>query len=78
VMVSGLKHVPQGINSEGLKRRGFSSSTIMAIKRAYKVIYRNGNTTDQALPILNEMAETEPDIKILADFVASSKRGIVR
>lgn len=78
VMVSGIKHIPQGINSEGLKRRGFTSSAIMAIKRAYKVIYRNGNTTDQALPLLNEMAEAESDVKILADFVASSKRGIIR
>lgn len=78
VMVSGIKHIPQGINSEGLKRRGFASSAIMAIKRAYKVIYRNGNTTAQALPLLNEMAETSPDVKILADFVASSKRGIIR
>jgi UDP-N-acetylglucosamine acyltransferase len=78
IMVSGTKHVPQGINSEGLKRRGFTPSAIMAIKRAYKVIYRNGNTTDEALVLLNEMAETEPDVRILADFVASSKRGIVR
>jgi UDP-N-acetylglucosamine acyltransferase len=78
VMVSGIKHIPQGINSEGLKRRGFTSSAIMAIKRAYKIIYRNGNTTDQALPLLNEMAESESDVKILADFVASSKRGIIR
>jgi UDP-N-acetylglucosamine acyltransferase len=78
VMVSGIKHIPQGINSEGLRRRGFTSESIMAIKRAYKVIYRNGNTTDQALPLLNEMAETHAEVKILADFVASSKRGIVR
>jgi UDP-N-acetylglucosamine acyltransferase len=78
IMVSGTKHIPQGINSQGLKRRGFTPSAIMAIKRAYKVIYRNGNTTDQALVLLNQMAETEPDVKILADFVASSKRGIVR
>jgi UDP-N-acetylglucosamine acyltransferase len=78
IMVSGTKHIPQGINSEGLKRRGFTSSAIMAIKRAYKVIYRNGNTIDQALVLLNEMAEAESDVKILADFVASSKRGIVR
>jgi UDP-N-acetylglucosamine acyltransferase len=77
-MVSGIKHIPQGINSEGLRRRGFTSDSIMAIKRAYKVIYRNGNTTDQALPLLNEMAETHAEVKILADFVANSKRGIVR
>lgn len=78
VMVSGIKHIPQGINSEGLKRRGFTSSAIMAIKRAYKIVYRNGNTTDQAIPLLNEMAESETDVKILADFIATSKRGIVR
>jgi UDP-N-acetylglucosamine acyltransferase len=78
VMVSGIIHIPQGINSEGLRRRGFTSDSIMAIKRAYKVIYRNGNTTDQALPLLNEMAETHAEVKVLADFVASSKRGIVR
>jgi len=78
VMVSGIKHIPQGINSECLKRRGFTSSAIMAIKRAYKVIYRNVNTTDQAVLLLNEMAEKESDVKILADFIASSKRGIIR
>jgi UDP-N-acetylglucosamine acyltransferase len=50
----------------------------MAIKRAYKIIYRNGNTSVQAVHLLNEMAQTEPTVKILADFVASSKRGIVR
>ncbi|MFT5278204.1 MAG: UDP-N-acetylglucosamine acyltransferase [Glaciecola sp.] len=78
VMISGIKHIPQGINSEGLKRRGFEPSAIMAIKRAYKVIYRNGNTMSQAVELLNEMAQTEPVVKALADFLASSKRGIVR
>lgn len=78
VMVSGIKHIPQGINSEGLKRRGFTSSAIMAIKRAYKIIYRNGNTTDEAAVLLNEMAKEEADVQILADFIVASKRGIVR
>jgi UDP-N-acetylglucosamine acyltransferase len=78
VMVSGTKHVPQGINSEGLRRRGFSKEGIMAIKRAYKVIYRNGNTAEQAIPLLNEMAESQEEVKILADFIGRSKRGIVR
>jgi UDP-N-acetylglucosamine acyltransferase len=78
VMISGIKHIPQGINSEGLKRRGFEPAAIMAIKRAYKVIYRNGNTVEQALHLLNEMAEVEPAVKALVDFIASSKRGIVR
>ncbi|MBF7072280.1 acyl-ACP--UDP-N-acetylglucosamine O-acyltransferase [Glaciecola sp. MH2013] len=78
VMISGTKHIPQGINSEGLRRRGFSAESIQAIKRAYKVIYRNGNTAEQALVLLNEMAGSQSEVKILADFLASSKRGIVR
>lgn len=78
VMVSGLKHVPQGINAEGLKRRGFSSDTIMAIKRAYKVLYRNNNTLDVAIGELKAMAQTTPEIKPLAEFVAASSRGILR
>ncbi|MDM7860204.1 acyl-ACP--UDP-N-acetylglucosamine O-acyltransferase [Alteromonas sp. ASW11-36] len=78
IMVSGTKHIPQGINSEGLKRRGFDKETIMQIKRAYKAIYRDGNTADQAVEILKEMAKTTPEISILADFIEHSARGIVR
>ncbi len=78
VMISGTKHIPQGINSEGLRRRGFEKDTIMQIKRAYKVIYRDGNTTSQALERLNEMAATTPEVGLLADFIQRSERGIVR
>lgn len=78
VMISGTKHVPQGINSEGLRRRGFDKDTIMQIKRAYKAIYRDGNTADQAVAILKEMATTTPDVGLLADFLESSERGIIR
>ena len=78
VMISGTKHIPQGINSEGLRRRGFDKDTIMQIKRAYKVIYRDGNTTSQALERLNEMATTTPEVGLLADFIQRSERGIVR
>jgi UDP-N-acetylglucosamine acyltransferase len=78
IMISGTKYIPQGINSEGLRRRGFDKDTIMQIKRAYKVIYRDGNTTSQALERLNEMATTTPEVGLLADFIQRSERGIVR
>lgn len=78
VMVSGLKHIPQGINSEGLKRRGFSSDAVMAIKRAYKTIYRKGYTTDEALEELSQMTEAYPEVEILHIFLQSAKRGIIR
>lgn len=78
VMVSGLKHIPQGINSEGLKRRGFEADAITAIKRAYKVIYRNGNTLDEAITELNAMSLQYPDVGIMKDFLTQAKRGIIR
>ncbi|MFS1705100.1 acyl-ACP--UDP-N-acetylglucosamine O-acyltransferase [Aestuariibacter sp. GS-14] len=78
VMVSGTKHIPQGINSEGLKRRGFSSETIMSIKRAYKVIYRDNNTLEEAIKKLTEMTGECPEIGMLITFLAGAERGIVR
>jgi UDP-N-acetylglucosamine acyltransferase len=69
---------PRGINSEGLKRRGFSSHTIMQIKRGYKILYRNGNRASEAVEKLMELAGDDQDVKSLADFVANSSRGIAR
>jgi UDP-N-acetylglucosamine acyltransferase len=70
--------IPRGINSEGLRRRGFSEETILQIKRAYKVLYRSDNRAEEAVAILREMATVTPEILMLADFVASSSRGIAR
>lgn len=69
---------PKGINSEGLRRRNFSAETILHIKRAYKVLYRQGNRAEEAVELLNDMAEHTPEVQVLADFVAASSRGIVR
>ncbi|RDV24409.1 acyl-ACP--UDP-N-acetylglucosamine O-acyltransferase [Alteromonas aestuariivivens] len=78
VMVSGHDHTPKGINSEGLKRRGFDSKTIMAIKRAYKVIYRDGNTVEEAIAALNGAEEVLPEVRLMAEFLAKAQRGIIR
>lgn len=78
VMVGGDKNTPHGINSEGLRRRSFDSQTILQIKRAYKVLYRNGNRIEEAVEKLQLMAKDTPEIAILAEFVANSARGIVR
>lgn len=74
----GDDSTPRGINSEGLRRRGFDADTIMQIKRAYKVLFRGGNLTGEAVEKLNEMAQDTAAIQIMADFVANSSRGIVR
>jgi UDP-N-acetylglucosamine acyltransferase len=78
VTVSGNPAAPHGINSEGLKRRGYSSEGIMAIKRAYKTLYRNGLTLDEARRQIAEAAAQTPELQEFSDFIAESGRGIVR
>lgn len=78
VMVGGTEVKPHGINSEGLRRRGFEKDAINAIRRAYKIIYRSGNRAEEAVAELREMAQSVPEVQIMADFVANSSRGIVR
>jgi len=78
VTVSGNPAAPHGTNSEGLKRRGFSSNAVMAIKRAYKTLYKSGLSLEQAKDAILEQAAEHPELNELADFLNHSQRGIVR
>lgn len=78
VTVSGNSAKPHGLNTEGLKRRGYDSQTLRELRRAYKTIYKQGLTVTQALAAMKKTAETVPAVALLRDFVAASSRGIVR
>ena len=78
VMVSGHKNIPQGINSEGLKRRGFEKDEVLAIKRAYKVIYRAGNTIEEAIDALETPANDHDGVARMVEFLRHAERGIIR
>jgi UDP-N-acetylglucosamine acyltransferase len=69
---------PYSINLEGLKRRGYSSERIAAIKGGYNVLYRNGLTLAEAKLKLAEEVHEKPDLKLFCDFLEVAKRGIVR
>lgn len=78
VLASGQSAEPHGINVRGLKRRGFPPETIEALKRAYKLLYRNGLTVEEAIAQMQPLAAEFPEVRHLADFVASSERGVIR
>jgi UDP-N-acetylglucosamine acyltransferase len=78
VLASGNPCAPHGINAEGLKRRGFTSPAIIAIKRAYKTLYKSGLSLDEAKTAIQAQLAEHGELQPLADFLASSERGIVR
>jgi len=78
VTCSGNPAEPRAINSEGLRRRGFSAEAIAAIKRAYKAIYRNGLSLEDARVELARLAADAADVQPLLDFISTSGRGIIR
>lgn len=78
VMASGQPAKPFGLNSEGLKRRGFDKNVILYIKRAYKSIYRQGLTVDEAMIKIAETEHNMPELDLFTDFIKNSSRGIIR
>ncbi|MCW8834125.1 MAG: acyl-ACP--UDP-N-acetylglucosamine O-acyltransferase [Colwellia sp.] len=78
VMASGHPAKPFGLNSEGLKRRGFASSTIMSIKRAYKSVYRKKLSIEDALSAIDSQGDSSPELSAFVDSVKNSTRGIIR
>jgi len=78
VTVAGEKARVKGINSEGLKRRGFTAAQINQVRRAYKTLYRESLSLEEATARLKAMAVESPEIQPLVDFLNLAERGIIR
>jgi UDP-N-acetylglucosamine acyltransferase len=78
ITVAGHMAKPYGLNAEGLKRRGFTPEAISALKKAYKILYRSGNSLEQAIAALHDLAEQHDEVQDLVKFLSAVSRGIVR
>jgi len=78
VMVAGHTTAVCGINTVGLRRRGFSSEAIDALRRAYKIVFRKGLTVQQAVDELEVLGGDYPEVMLMIDSLKQSTRGIVR
>ena len=78
VTVSGEKANVKGINTEGLKRRGYTPEQIRNIRRAYRTLYRSGLSLDEARETLQEMAKDAEEIRLMVEFLSHVERGIIR
>jgi UDP-N-acetylglucosamine acyltransferase len=78
VIISGQPPRPRGINSEGLKRRGFNADQIRNIREAYRTIYRSGLKRAEALSELAARLPEQPELKAMIDSASASQRGLLR
>jgi UDP-N-acetylglucosamine acyltransferase len=78
VLVAGAPAEPKGINSEGLKRRGFEAAQIANIKSAYRLFYRSKLKLAEAAEQLRALVPTQPEIAPFVDFLDASERSIIR
>jgi UDP-N-acetylglucosamine acyltransferase len=78
VMAVGQPAQPHSVNSEGLKRRGFTPEQILNIRRAYRLLYRSGTKLKDAMEQLEQTAESQAEIKPFVEFIKRSSRSIVR
>lgn len=82
VILSGNPAVAHGINTEGLKRRGFTREQIKDIRNAYKTVYKSGLTLTDAKVELTKAEEqhplSAPHLRLFREFLDGATRGIVR
>lgn len=78
VTAAGNRAQPAGINAEGLRRRGYSANQITEIKRAYKILYRQGLSFEEAREVIVERAQTCPELEPFVTFFPQTTRGLIR
>lgn len=78
MMISGTPAEPRGINSEGLRRRGFNAAQLRNIKNAYRVLYRSDLRLQEALAKLRGLSAAQSELQCLVKFLEASERSITR
>ena len=78
VNADGYRARPRGINTEGMKRQGFSASEIRTVRNAYKLVYQSNLRLEEAMAQLAPLAETSSAVKHFVEFLQSGANGIIR
>jgi UDP-N-acetylglucosamine acyltransferase len=78
VMVAGNPAQPHAVNSEGLKRRGFTEAQVHNVRNAYRILYRSELKLADAMAQLRALGETQSEVKFFVDFIGTSTRSLVR
>ncbi|MES2531330.1 MAG: acyl-ACP--UDP-N-acetylglucosamine O-acyltransferase [Pseudomonadota bacterium] len=82
MLVDGNPLAVRGFNVVGLRRRDFSPARIAAVKQMHKLLYRQGNTLEEARRAIDalgaDVPEAAADVAMMSGFLSNSTRGIAR
>ena len=78
ILVAGNPPRPGGLNIVGLQRRDFSDATCEILHAAYRLLFRTGLNTSQAVEKIGEALPEMPEVRNILDFIAKSRRGITK
>jgi UDP-N-acetylglucosamine acyltransferase len=78
VIAAGDRARLHGLNRIGLKRFGFSTDTLAALKKTYRIVFRIGVTLNEAIEMVKAEVEQVPEVIKFIAFLQSSQRGITR
>lgn len=78
IMIGGPPSAPRGINSEGLKRRGFSTGQLRNIRAAYKTVYRSDLRLAEAIAALESDLAEQPELEPFVTFLKNTRRSLLR
>jgi len=78
IVAAGHAAKPFGLNSKGLRRRGFGEEAVGLLKQAYRLLYRNSLDLQSAIAEIEALQRGQPQLALLCDFLRRSKRGIIR
>jgi UDP-N-acetylglucosamine acyltransferase len=78
MLADGSPAEVQAVNKIGLERHGVSKEAQDALRKAYKIIYREGLTVSNALVRIEQEIPPLPEIQHLVQFIRTSERGISR
>ena len=78
LMISGNTAKPNGLNRVGLKRNGFADNSVDALRKAYRIVYRESLLLKDALSEIESLADVNEEVANFARFIKESERGIIR
>jgi len=78
VMAVGQPAQPHSVNAEGMRRRGFSAEQIRSVRNAFRILYQSDLKLSEAVERLQELAASQPEVRLFVDFIGTSTRSLIR